>query len=76
VGQRIFFLHDGRAGPGNGGLLRAILAHESTSSMCGPGMVATADGVACQSEANAVIRQFRALSRSDQQDILNFLRSL
>jgi CxxC motif-containing protein (DUF1111 family) len=76
VGQRIFFLHDGRAGPGNGGLLRAILAHESTNPACAPGTVATPDGVACQSEANAVIRFFRGLSTSDQQDILNFLRSL
>jgi len=36
----------------------------------------TDDGVACQSEANAVIQQFKALSASDQQDVLNFLRSL
>jgi CxxC motif-containing protein (DUF1111 family) len=76
VGQRIFFLHDGRAGPGNGGLLRAILAHESTNPFCLPGQLETSDGVACQSEANAVIGQFKALSPSDQQDILNFLRSL
>jgi hypothetical protein len=34
------------------------------------------DGTACQSEANAVIEQFKALNASDQQDILNFLRSL
>jgi hypothetical protein len=76
VGQRIFFLHDGRAGPGNGGLLRAILAHEGINPFCLPGQLETSDGVACQSEANAVIRQFKALSPSDQQDILNFLRSL
>jgi len=41
-----------------------------------PGQLETSDGVACQSEANAVIGQFKALSPSDQQDILNFLRSL
>ena len=76
AGQRIFFLHDGRAGPGNGGLLRAILAHESTNPACAPGQQFDNDGVACQSEANAVIQQFNALSTSDQQDILNFLRSL
>jgi CxxC motif-containing protein (DUF1111 family) len=76
LGQRIFFLHDGRAGPGNGGLLRAILAHQSSNPFCLPWQQFTDDGVACQSEANAVIQQFKALSASDQQDVLNFLRSL
>ncbi len=32
VGQRIFFLHDGRSGPTNGGLLNAIEAHASSGS--------------------------------------------
>ena len=32
VGQRIFFLHDGRSGPTNGGLLNAIQAHASNGS--------------------------------------------
>jgi len=32
VGQRIFFLHDGRATPQNGGLLAAIQAHTSPGS--------------------------------------------
>jgi CxxC motif-containing protein (DUF1111 family) len=32
VGQRIFFLHDGRSGPANGGLLNAIQAHSSSGS--------------------------------------------
>jgi CxxC motif-containing protein (DUF1111 family) len=32
VGQRIFFLHDGRATPQNGGLLNAIQAHASSGS--------------------------------------------
>ena len=32
VGQRIFFLHDGRSGPTNGGLLNAITAHASNGS--------------------------------------------
>jgi hypothetical protein len=76
VGQRIFFLHDGRAGPSNGGVLRAILAHESTNSACASGQAFTSDGVACRSEANAVIGNFTGLSASQQQDILNFLRSL
>lgn len=32
VGQRIFFLHDGRATPANGGLLQAIQQHASSGS--------------------------------------------
>jgi CxxC motif-containing protein (DUF1111 family) len=32
VGQRIFFLHDGRATPANGGLLTAIESHASSGS--------------------------------------------
>jgi len=32
VGQRIFFLHDGRATPANGGLLNAIQQHASSGS--------------------------------------------
>lgn len=32
VGQRIFFLHDGRSTPANGGLLNAIEAHASQGS--------------------------------------------
>jgi CxxC motif-containing protein (DUF1111 family) len=32
LGQRIFFLHDGRATPANGGLLTAIQAHSSQGS--------------------------------------------
>jgi len=32
VGQRIFFLHDGRSTPANGGLLNAIEAHASSGS--------------------------------------------
>jgi CxxC motif-containing protein (DUF1111 family) len=60
VGQRVFFLHDGRATPANGGLLKAIEAH------AGPG-----------SEANGVISLFNNnLTNQQQQDLLNFLRSL
>ncbi len=55
VGQRLFFLHDGRTAD----LLQAIEDHAS------PG-----------SEANTVIRIFNGLSESQQQDLLNFLRSL
>jgi CxxC motif-containing protein (DUF1111 family) len=59
VGQRIFFLHDGRATPANGGLLRAIQDHQGRGS-----------------EANQVISNFNQLSPQDQQDLLNYLRSL
>jgi CxxC motif-containing protein (DUF1111 family) len=59
VGQRIFFLHDGRATPANGGLLRAIEEHQGRDS-----------------EANRVIGLFNQLSPQDQQDLLNYLRSL
>jgi CxxC motif-containing protein (DUF1111 family) len=55
VGQRVFFLHDGRTSD----LTAAIEAHAS------PG-----------SEASQVVQQFSALSAADQQDLLNFLRSL
>jgi CxxC motif-containing protein (DUF1111 family) len=32
VGQRVFFLHDGRSGPANGGLLDAIREHAGPGS--------------------------------------------
>lgn len=32
LGQRIFFLHDGRSGPANGGLMNAIEQHASSGS--------------------------------------------
>jgi CxxC motif-containing protein (DUF1111 family) len=59
LGQRIFFLHDGRSGPANGGLLNAIEQHASNGS-----------------EANTVINLYNRLSPEQQQDLLNFLRSL
>jgi CxxC motif-containing protein (DUF1111 family) len=55
LGQRIFFLHDGRTADLRG----AILVHQSKDS-----------------EANAVIRNFKQLPDSQKQDVLNFLRSL
>ena len=79
LGQRIFFLHDGRAGPKNGGLMAAIKAHESvdTSPQCSFHVrKLRSDGVACVSEAAGVARQFLFLKAADQQDVLNFLRSL
>jgi CxxC motif-containing protein (DUF1111 family) len=55
LGQRIFFLHDGRTA----NLLGAIQAHQSNGS-----------------EATQVEENFDSLSPSQQQDLLNFLRSL
>ncbi len=55
VGQRIFFLHDGRTT----NLVEAIEAHRSRGS-----------------EANQVIDRFTRLSVQEQQDVINFLRSL
>jgi len=70
LGQRIFFLHDGRTSD----LLQAIRAHASTSPNCQNGK--TPEGFACVSEANGVINNFEALSPSQKRDILNFLRGL
>ena len=61
VGQRVFFLHDGRTSD----LVEAIQAHQS-------GRTSTGDA----SEANAVVRGFNGLTEGAKQDILNFLRSL
>src|SRR3989475_5376168 len=61
LGQRIFFLHDGRTSD----LLEAIQAHVSRGNLeFGP------------SEANRVIAIFNALGEAQKQDILNFLRGL
>jgi CxxC motif-containing protein (DUF1111 family) len=61
LGQRIFFLHDGRTQD----LVQAIRAHRSRGNRrFGP------------SEANAVIDRYNRLSESDKQHLLNFLRSL
>jgi len=70
LGQRIFFLHDGRTSD----LVQAIQAHASggwsrgqsnwSNSQFGP------------SEANRVIANYNNLTGAQQQDLLNFLRSL
>jgi hypothetical protein len=69
LGQRIFFLHDGRTDD----LLQAILAHHSLPSDCDDSHRSSCYG---PSEANAVIKTFNALSPADKQAILDFLRSL
>jgi CxxC motif-containing protein (DUF1111 family) len=55
VGQRVFFLHDGRTTS----LVEAIKAHKSRGS-----------------EANKIVERFSRLSTKQQQDLINFLRSL
>ena len=77
IGQRIFFLHDGRTSD----LLAAIRAHASI-----PGEDDQGDHAALESgnhgnnysssEASAVVRKFNGLSSGDKQSILDFLRSL
>jgi CxxC motif-containing protein (DUF1111 family) len=69
VGQRIFFLHDGRTND----IQQAILAHASSGSDQG-----NQDGTSGYqpSEANTVVSQFKALPVADKQAILDFLRSL
>jgi hypothetical protein len=61
VGQRLFFLHDGRTSD----LLVAINDHRSAETRSYPA-----------SEANAVIERFDRLAPADKQAILDFLRSL
>jgi CxxC motif-containing protein (DUF1111 family) len=61
VGQRIFFMHDGRAN----NLVSAIADH---ASPCAAGQVC--------SEANQIVAAFNALTQAQQQDLIAFLRSL
>jgi CxxC motif-containing protein (DUF1111 family) len=61
LGQRIFFLHDGRTKD----LLEAIRVHASPRDKQFP-----------PSEANKVIAIFDRLKESEKQDLLNFLRGL
>ncbi len=55
VGQRVFFLHDGRTT----NLVEAIRVHRSRGS-----------------EANRVIENFNSLTTQEQQEVIEFLRSL
>jgi CxxC motif-containing protein (DUF1111 family) len=87
LGQRLFFLHDGRTTD----LVAAIQAHSSSTTNCTTVTTALSfnvltnttklfspgtSGVSCGSEANSVINNYNALTPSQQQDLLNFLRSL
>jgi CxxC motif-containing protein (DUF1111 family) len=66
LGQRIFFLHDGRTND----LVQAIQAHSSG------GWGRSSNGQFGPSEANRVIANYNNLNSAQQQDMLNFLRSL
>jgi CxxC motif-containing protein (DUF1111 family) len=55
VGQRVFFLHDGRTTD----LVKAIRDHQSLGS-----------------EANKVIEHFNRLTTQEQEELIDFLRSL
>ncbi len=86
LGQRLFFMHDGRTTD----LVQAIQAHFSAGSVCTTvqnfQQFSINNGAsffqpytnyqACGSEANATVNNFNALSNSQKQDLLNFLRSL
>ncbi len=61
LGQRIFFLHDGRTSD----LVQAIQQHASGDAFHHNA-----------SEANGVVNNFNNLRESQKQDLLNFLRSL
>ena len=61
LGKRVFFLHDGRTS----NLLTAIQAHGSNGN-----------GTYQSSEANAVVNAFNALTPTQKQNLVNFLRSL
>src|SRR5436189_288821 len=61
LGQRIFFLHDGRTTD----LRQALQAHRSFGNLKYQ-----------SSEANTVIGLYNSLSEAQKQDVLNFLRSL
>jgi CxxC motif-containing protein (DUF1111 family) len=74
LGQRLFFLHDGRTSD----LLLAIRGHRSEAHSAGgdnPGRDSASPGYG-PSEANAVIALFDGLPEHDKQAMLDFLRSL
>ncbi len=61
IGQRLFFMHDGRTN----NIVTAIEDHFSLGNSTYPA-----------SEANQTVTNFNALSSTNQQDLVNFLRSL
>ncbi len=85
LGQRLFFLHDGRTTD----LMQAITAHATPSGRCTSFQdfrqfyfnnifyqPFVQEQYCAGSEADGVINNFNALTASQKQDVLNFLRSL
>jgi hypothetical protein len=72
IGQRIFFLHDGRTSD----LLAAIAAHSAGNPQDDHSYAEDRGNPYPPSEATAVIRKLNALPATDKQAILDFLRSL
>ena len=85
LGQRLFFLHDGRTSD----LLAAIQAHGGSNnqpcsssstnqqmSANGTSFSTQSNSQSCGSEASQVVAKFNALTNAQKQDLLNFLRSL
>jgi hypothetical protein len=84
VGQRLFFLHDGRTSD----LGEAIEQHASSGRRCvtsdqfeefqvnGHTFQPSSHSRTCGSEANDVVAKYNRLSRSQQTDLLTFLRTL
>jgi len=71
VGQRRFFLHDGRTD----NLLAAIEEHYSPAARCNDDEGRSSrERCYGPSEANTSVARFRALSPADQQAVLDFLR--
>jgi CxxC motif-containing protein (DUF1111 family) len=68
VGQRYWFLHDGRTN----NIVTAIEGHSDSH----PITPCTGNGSYPASEANQVITNFNNLSQKNQQDLINFLHSL
>ncbi len=87
TGQRLFFMHDGRA-TGQNALVQAIEAHFSDPNVCfntsssegftvnGHRFLPGTSAQSCGSEANESVRQFNALCKADKDAVLAFLRSL
>jgi CxxC motif-containing protein (DUF1111 family) len=61
IGQRLWFMHDGRTN----NIVTAIEDHYSLGNSTYPA-----------SEANQTVLNFNALSSTNQQDLVDFLRSL
>jgi mono/diheme cytochrome c family protein len=74
LGQRLYFLHDGRTSD----LSQAISAHgcSSSSAQASVSSRSVPGNQNCPSEAQGVIENFNGLTSSQKQDLLNFLRSL